>query len=139
MFTRLLARLALIALALTPAACSISSDPDPQPLLVTPSPSPSPSTGTYTLLWTIGNRIDPNACYALGADAMELVLYSGGGATAPILAPCEAFEMSVELAPGTYNADATLVRGGGTAVTATLQLDNLVIVSGTTLTSDTDF
>lgn len=137
MFTCSLARLALIALALTPAACSISSDPDPQPLLVTPSPSPN--TGTYTLLWTIGNRIDPNACYALGADAMELVLYSGGGATAPILAPCEAFAMSVELAPGTYNADATLVRGGGTAVTATLQLDNLVIVPGTTLTSDTDF
>lgn len=130
----------LAALALSATACTAETTVDPAPPATTVPPGGgSTSTGFYQLIWTVDGTTDPAACAYIGADEMELTLYENGVPKQPVVAPCGNFNLQVELRPGVYDADARLVTFDGYPITQPLALDELVITSGTTLTSDADF
>ena len=127
----------VLALGLGLTACeadaTVSAGPGPGPVTGT-------TTGYYQLLWTIDGSTSPAACAAIGADQMIVTVYdSTGNASNPVAAPCENFNVQLELLPDLYDADAQLVDFNGVPVTDVLQLNNLRVTSGTTLTSDADF
>ena len=123
----LLAGLASLAAVACTAEAGVATNPTTVPQ----------ERGTYQLLWTVDRSDSPAACAAIGADVMVLTVYTS--APQSFSAPCENFNLSVDLPPGTYAADAQLIGPDGFAATPVLQLNQLVITSGSTLTSDTDF
>ena len=130
----------LAALALSATACTAETTVDSAPPATTVPPGGgSTSTGFYQIVWTVDGSKDPNACAFLGADELELTIYENGVPKQPVVAPCGNFNLQVELYPGVYDADARLVTYDGVSVSQVLPLNQLVITSGTTLTSDADF
>jgi hypothetical protein len=83
-----------------------------------------PPEGTLTVLWTVDGTTDPEACYYHGADSLDLAVYHGDGyLAADPLPPCEVFDVSVDLSPGYYAAEMTLVDDRGYPVSSTLVID----------------
>jgi len=107
--------------------------------LSTSPPSPDIS-GSITVRWTIASTTSPVQCSYYGIDSLELVVYDEAGE--PVVttdAPCEAFSVRVELSPGVYHADATLVDERKKPRSLTLPLNDLEVKTGTDLALDIDF
>lgn len=82
--------------------------------------------GTLTVLWTLDDTEDPDACLDYGARSVELVIYDWyGDVVADPLIRCADFGVSVDLPDGEYALDATLLDRSGRSVTTTLRLDGI--------------
>jgi hypothetical protein len=108
--------------------CFISADSNP----------PAP-IGTLTLEWTVAGTTDPAACDSFEVDGFDLIIYDDRGVqVTEVTAPCDAFNVSVDLEEGTYSVDATLT-DRGLVGSVTESLDNLDVIGGTELTASVDF
>lgn len=95
--------------------------------------------GLFTLRWTIEETTDPGACDYWQVDSIDvLVTRPNGRVVGDFLDDCAAFETSIELAPGTYYADATLLDNGA-AATTTVDLGRFVIYGDDELIVDAEF
>ena len=129
-FTKLFAAVAGCALAFSSAGCN-----DTTGTVVVPG-----DTGTLTLKWTVAGSADPGSCAFYGASDLELVVYDAAGAPfTSTTAPCEDFGLTIDLPPGTFSADATLLDPNAVPVSVAAPLDNIRIISGTDITIDLDF
>lgn len=97
------------------------------------------ATGTVTVLSSIEGSTNPSECDFVGATGLELAVYEGSRPVTTVTADCYDFQISVALADGVYNADATLLDQNGQPVSTTLTLDELNVVAGTDLQVDIDF
>jgi len=62
---------------------------------------PVATTGFMTLHWSVDGTMDPNACYRHGATDLQLVVVDRvGNQVSTQRAPCQAFDMTVQLPPG---------------------------------------
>jgi hypothetical protein len=115
------------------SGCFITAEPGPEP-------APAPRRGTLTVTWTVAGSRSPAACSQFGADNLELVVFDlrrRPVTTANV--SCSEFTLDVRLPPGDYQAEATLVDFRSRAITTTLPLRDVHIVSGEGLTIDIDF
>ena len=123
---------ALIGVAAATPACG---DSEPDRVVVV-----DPPTGTLTVEYTIQGETVPSHCAFYGASDVELVVYDDlGYIVADRYAPCESYLVSVELYPGLYGADVTLVDPFNNAVSVTAPLDGLDVVRDTELVVLVDF
>ena len=105
-----------------------------------PSPPPAEPTGSVTVEWSIAGSARPEQCAAYRVDALELVIYELPGQPLVVVdAPCENFSVTVDLAPGVYQGQATLIDANQRPVSRRLPLEDLVVKSGTDLKVDIDF
>jgi len=107
---------------------------------VTPAPPTPEVTGSVTVVWTIAGRSDAAVCSEYSVDSLELVVYDNSGS--PVIrttAPCEAFNVSIDLAPGLYDADATLVDVNQKRRSRTLPIQDIRVTAGTNISVDIDF
>ena len=76
--------------------------------------------GFLTVDWSVDGSQDPDSCDLAGADSIDILVTTPGGATVGEFTEfCQAFVTSIELAPGTYAGDAVLLdRAGGQRTTA---------------------
>ncbi|WP_437737513.1 hypothetical protein [Sorangium sp. So ce1335] len=129
--TRLPSLTLLAALAAPAAGCVIEARHDPPP---------PHSAGTLTVAYTIDGTIDPFLCSDFGVTDAELVIYTRrGDFVTEQYAPCDYFEISAALLPGSYTADLTLVDAVDRARSITKPLYDLEVFSDTELVVDVDF
>ena len=122
------------ALAVGAVGCA-DSDDDEAPIVVVPG-----NFGSLTTEWSIFGRVDAVDCADVGADRFELLIYDDFGVFfSEAEAPCEAFDLTVDLPRGRYSADATLVEANDRAVSTTTTLDALEIIVDTDLVVTVDF
>ncbi|HEU4579144.1 MAG TPA: hypothetical protein VFS67_12860 [Polyangiaceae bacterium] len=133
----------LVALALplplcVPAALDVAAE-EVRAAAQPPAPEPPSAVGTLTVQWTLSGRRDPIDCGALGVDRLELSLRSAPGDEDQAEGPCDAFQLSLDLAPGTYEGDVVLIDRLRRPVTLALPLERVEIVAGRELTKSVDF
>jgi hypothetical protein len=128
----------LAALALQLPPCVVAAE-DFGAAAQPPSPEPPTAVGTLTVQWTISGRRDPIDCGGLGVDRLELSMRSEPGDEDQAQGPCDAFQLSLDLAPGTYSGDVVLVDRLNRPVTLALPLEQLEIVAGREVTKNVDF
>lgn len=117
-----------VALALTAQGCFFVADDD------------GPRIGTLTAEWSIDGYIEPSDCDFYRVDLFELVVYDGADRYyAEATAPCDAFNVSIDLPDGIYSADATLIDYSDRPATITLVIDQLDVRGGTELIVPIDF
>jgi len=115
------------------AACTLQAG-------VSPAPPPTDVTGSLTVRWTIAGSDSSVQCSYYAVDSLRLVIYDDSGSqVTSIDAACEAFNVTVDLDPGTYSADATLVDVNKKPRSLTLPINNIRITTGTDLAIATDF
>ena len=96
--------------------------------------------GVLDVDWTIGDAKDSRDCSNEGADSIDVVVTTASGdVVGDFNAYCEAFATSIELAPGTYFGDATLLDAGGHARTTPVDLGRFVIYGDDELSVPIDF
>ena len=127
--------LAALALQLSPQVVAADI-----PSAIPADEAPS-AVGTLILQWTITGRRDPMDCSALGAERFDL---SARPASAPTEeqqgdAPCDAFQISMDLAPGSYTGETLLVDRLDRPVTLSVPLEQVEIVAGREVTKTIDF
>lgn len=104
------------------------------------TPPPPDPTGSITVRWTIAGTASPAQCAYYRADSLQLVVYDAAGQKVITTdAPCEAFNVTLDLEPGVYQADATLIDAEQRGRSLTLPINDLQVTRGTELTVDTDF
>lgn len=100
----------------------------------------SPRRGTLTVEWSIAGYTDPVDCDDNRADYLELVIYDNADRyVTEVEAPCDTFNVSIDLRDGFYSADATLIDAFDRAATVTLPLDQLDVRGGSELVAPIDF
>lgn len=116
-----------IAMALLSQGCVFQTDSGPR-------------RGTLTVEWSIAGYTDPLDCDDNRADYLELVIYDDlDRYVTEVEEPCDAFNVSIELRDGFYNADATLIDAFDRAATVTVPLDQLDVRGGSELVAPIDF
>jgi hypothetical protein len=99
-----------------------------------------PPDGSVTVDWTIADAKDPGDCANYGADTLELVITSAGGANVGTWdAACGDFATQVSLPPGDYSATATLIDSQGRSRSSTIDIHPFSIDSDTDLNIPIDF
>lgn len=93
---------ACAALAALTSGCIVDVDNAPPP------------AGTLAAVWTVDNSTDPAACQFYAPDPnvglnFELLVYEGRLLVAEVKADCAAFNTSLRLPRGLYDATATMV------------------------------
>jgi hypothetical protein len=123
--------LVAVALAAPLAGCTVS--PEPETIVVAPG-------SRLTVTWTVHGSSDPGACVAEGADAIDIVVRTAGGAfVAETTAACEDSATSIDLEPGAYGADAVLLDSAGHAITTAVDLGRVTLHGDDELVVDADF
>lgn len=126
-----------LAAALTGCTVEAGLSTRPRP---PPPPEEEDNRGSMTVNWTIASSTAPAQCSYYRVDGLELVVYDDTGAEiVSTNAPCEGFSVEVELSPGTYHADATLVDADKRPRTVTLPLNDIRVTEGTDIALDIDF
>jgi hypothetical protein len=120
------------------AGCTVETGVSPPPPI---RPPPRPDiTGSLTVRWTIAGSTSPLQCAFYRVDGLSIILYDAvGTAIVSTVAPCERFAVTIDIAPGLYHADATLVDADQRPRSLTLPLKNLRITTGTNLNVDVEF
>ena len=128
--------LAGCALAVTGlSGCFITTDTGPGP-----TPSPAAKTGSLTVAWTVAGSHSPPSCSQFGAYDLEIVILDRF--RRPIMktsAPCTDFAATVDLPPGDYTAQVTLVDSSSREVSTSLPLQDIRVTPDSNLTIDVDF
>lgn len=104
-----------------------------------PSPEPPTAVGTLTVQWTISGRRDPIDCAGLGADRLQLSVRAAPGDEDQGDGPCDAFQISIDLAPGTYGGDVVLVDRLNRPVTLAVPIEQVEIIAGREVMKSVDF
>jgi hypothetical protein len=104
-----------------------------------PSPEPPTAVGTLTVQWTLSGRREPIDCNGLGADRLQLSVRAAPGDEDQAEGPCDAFQISLDLAPGTYNGDVVLVDRLNRPVTLAVPLEQVEIIAGREVMKSVDF
>jgi len=96
--------------------------------------------GLLTVNWTVDGTTDPVACSVEGADAIDIQVTTPGGAlVAEANDDCRAGTTSVELAPGSYFADAVMLDRASHTITSTVDLGGFRILGDDELVLEADF
>ena len=98
-----------------------------------------PAVGTLTLQWTISGRRDPLDCAGLGVERLALSLRAPPADEEQAEGQCDAFQLSMDLAPGSYSGDAVLIDRLDRPVTLAVPLDPVAIVAGREVVKSIDF
>jgi len=105
-----------------------------------PSDQEGESDGELTVRWSLEGTKDPARCEQLGAAAVDLGIYDASHELdSRLVQPCVTFEVTVELAPGEYSAEATLVDEDGSAISATLTIEDLEVGADEATETSIDF
>ena len=108
----------------------------------TPSDDAPSAVGTLTVQWTISGRRDPMDCGGLGVERFDLTVRSASAAPSDAEqaeAPCDTFQISLDLAPGSYAGDALLVDRLDRPVTLSVPLEQVAVVAGHEVVKSVDF
>jgi hypothetical protein len=129
----------LAALALQPLGAVAADEASTK---ATPSDQAPSAVGTLTVQWTVSGRRDPSDCGGFGVE--RFVLSARSVSSAPSdeeqgEAPCDAFQISMDLAPGSYTGEATLVDRLDRPLTLALPLEQVDIVAGREVVKSVDF
>lgn len=99
-----------------------------------------PAVGSLTIQWTLSGRREPLDCGGLGIDRFQISLTAASGGDAePWDAPCDAFQISIDLPPGTYAGEAVLVDRLDRAVTLNVPVEDVDVVAGRDVAKAIDF
>lgn len=116
---------------LTPG-CVVSSDPGP-PVVIA-------DNGLLTVDWTIDGYADPDECDQSSALGISVLVTTWTGALiGDYFAYCDEFVISIELSPGSYYAEATLLDARDRPRTTTVSLGNFEIFGNDELFLAIDF
>jgi hypothetical protein len=107
--------------------------------VATPADEAPSAVGTLTLQWTISGRHDATDCGGLGVERLQLSVKSSAAEEDQSEGPCDAFQLSVDLSPGSYGGDAVLVDRFDRPVTLSVPLDQLDIMAGREVIKSIDF
>lgn len=108
----------------------------------TPTDEAPSAVGTLTLQWSLSGRRDPIDCGGLGVERFVVSLRSSSSSPADeeqFEGPCDAFQISIDLSPGSYAGDALLVDRFARPVTLSVPLDSVEIVAGRDVVKSIDF
>jgi hypothetical protein len=84
---------------------------------------PGIETGTLEQAWTIEGTKDPAKCTQYKADRFRMVVFDAKGEVhATKFAPCNAFQMKLDLKTDTYTGNATFIDAQGLPVSRTIEL-----------------
>lgn len=96
--------------------------------------------GVLVVDWTIEGASDARDCAAEGADSIDVVVSTAAGdPVGDFSGYCENFSLSVQLAPGDYYGDATLLDAAGRARTTSVDLGHFSIYGDDELHVPIDF
>ena len=95
--------------------------------------------GTLRLSWTIDGRAAASDCDALGANGFEAELEDHGLALFEIEAPCDDFEIEVEVPEGSYRARTRLVDAFDRSRTWRIQTVGFTVREGDVTSISVDF
>ena len=98
-----------------------------------------PAVGTLTLQWTISGRRDPIDCGGLGVERLALSLRAPPANEEQAEGQCDAFQLSMDLPPGSYSGDAVLIDRFDRPVSLSVPLDMVDIVAGRDVVKTIDF
>ena len=125
----------LLGLALCTAlpACFVeTADSGPAPVVV--------DSGTLVLDWSIDGSKDPNQCDQSNSRTLDVTVTRADGANAgEFQQSCRSFATSIDLAPGTYTADAVLLDSSGADRTTAVHVHTFDILGGDELSVPIDF
>jgi hypothetical protein len=120
------------ALALASLGCSVDAGPDPGATVV--------GDGALLVDWTIGDAKDPRDCSNQSADSIDVVVTTAAGDEAgDFNAYCNSFAIDIELAPGSYLGEASLLDANGRARTTPVDLGHFVVYGDDELSMPIDF
>jgi hypothetical protein len=134
------AKIWLAALALQLPLCVVAVDEASTKTM--PSDESPSAVGTLTVQWTVSGRRDPSDCGGFGVE--RFVLSARSVSSVPSdeeqgEAPCDAFQISMDLAPGSYTGDAILVDRLDRPLTLSVALEQVDIVAGREVLESVDF
>jgi hypothetical protein len=96
--------------------------------------------GVLVVDWTIEGVNDARDCASEGADSIDVVLSTAAGdAVGDFNGYCEDFDLSVQLAPGDYYGNATLLDAAGRPRTTSVDLGRFSIFGDDELHVPIDF
>ena len=104
-----------------------------------PSPEPPTAVGTLTVQWTISGRRDPMDCGGLGVDRLQLSVRATPADEDQADGPCDTFQLSLDLGPGSYSGDVVLVDRLNRPVTLAVPLEQVEVVAGREVVKSVDF
>lgn len=127
---KVVSTLGALAAAMALSGCAADNGPD---VVVV-------GDGVLDVDWTIGDATDPRDCGSQGADSIDVVVTTeAGDVVGDFAADCRDFAISIELAPGSYYGDATLLDVNGAARTTPVDLGRFVIYGDDELEVPIDF
>lgn len=122
-----------LVLALASAGC-VAEATDSRPAVV------EADNGLLVVDWSISGAQDPAICQQSDADVINIAVESArGDSVGEFEDVCEAFQTSIELAPGEYFADALLLDPSGDARTTAVDLGAFEIFGNDELVVPVDF
>jgi hypothetical protein len=129
-------RVLLLPLALAVPACFIAAESeDPPPPAVVYE-----SSGTGVFHWSIGGAKNPDDCDQTDAEALLVSIWTEAGAhIGDFEQYCQVFEASIELDPGTYQAEAVLLAPDGIERTTPVQIPSFDILGNDMLEVPLEF
>ncbi len=105
-----------------------------------PPPVTVVDSGSLVVDWTIDGTKDPQQCDQSGSATLDvLVTASDGSAAGEYQQSCRAFATSIDLAAGSYSADALLLDGADQARTTSVHIARFEILGNDQLTVPVDF
>ncbi len=133
------AKLWLTALALM-LPCIASGEPRAGAASHDAAADELPAAGSLTLQWTLSGRREPLDCGGLGIDRFQVNLVAPGlGNVEPWQAPCDAFQLTVDLAPGSYAGEAVMVDRLDRPVTLDVPVEQVEVIAGREVLVAIDF
>jgi hypothetical protein len=105
----------------------------------TPTDEAPSAVGTLTLQWTISGRRDPSDCGGFGVERLQLSVKSSASDEDQSESPCDAFQLSVDLAPGAYAGNVILVDRFDRPATLSVPLEQLDVIAGREVIKSIDF
>jgi hypothetical protein len=123
----------VVLLGLVSPACFVESS-EPDTVVV------SSGDGVLTVTWTVDGTSNPSECAFQGADSIDIIVTTPSGAQmTEVSDACEAAATSIDLPPGTYDADAVLLDSAGHTITTAVDLGRFTIYGDDELVVDADF
>jgi hypothetical protein len=122
----------VLLLGLAASACVVDSS-EPDTVVVS-------GDGVLTVTWTVDGTSNPSECAFQGADSIDIIVTTPSGAQmTEVSDACEAAATSIDLPPGTYDADAVLLDAAGHTITTAVDLGRFTIYADDELVVDADF
>jgi hypothetical protein len=123
----------MLALLFVPA-CTVETDHHPRRAV------PVVSDGALVVDWTVDGSTDPDECAQGDAASIDIIVETvEGDRVGEFEDACEAFETSIDLAPGDYVANAVLLDPDGRERTTLVDMEPFTILGGADLVIPVDF